>query len=90
MEFSDVVSLGRHFMGTSLLLVAPVVMVSLLVGLLVSIAQTVTSIQEQTLSFAPRIVAAVILMMAMMGWYLQTLQNYTQGLLTQMIDLVNK
>lgn len=90
MEFLDVVALGRDFMSTSLLLVAPVVIVSLVVGLVVSIAQTVTSIQEQTLSFAPRIVAAVVLLMAMMSWYLQTLQNYTQGLLTQMVDLVNK
>lgn len=88
MDFNDVVSMGREFLKMALLLVAPVVIVSLVVGLLISIAQTVTSIQEQTLSFAPRIVAVVIVMICMMGWYLETLQNYTQGLLTEMVSFV--
>lgn len=88
MEFEDVVALGRHFLATALLLVAPVVAVSLIVGLFISIGQTVTSIQEQTLTFAPRIVAVVLIMMWSMNWYLATLQNYTEGLLTQMVDFV--
>jgi flagellar biosynthetic protein FliQ len=70
------------------LLVAPVVIVSLVVGLVISIGQTVTSIQEQTLSFAPRIVAVVVIIMWMMNWYLETLQNYTQGLLIEMVNFV--
>ena len=88
MEFEDVVALGRHFLEVSLLLVTPVVVVSLAVGLLISIGQTVTSIQEQTLSFAPRIVAVVGVMIWMMPWYLQTLQSYTQGLMTDMVGFV--
>ena len=88
MEFLDVVSIGREFLAMALLLVAPVVIVSLVVGLVISIAQTVTSIQEQTLSFAPRIVAVVVIMIWMMSWYLETLQNYTQGLLTEMVNFV--
>jgi len=90
MEFLDVVSLGRTFMTTALLLVAPVVIVSLVIGLVISIGQTVTSIQEQTLSFAPRIIAVVVMLMLMMNWYLQTLQNYAGGVLTQMVDLATK
>ena len=62
MEFLDIVEIGSKFLKISLLLIAPVVLVSLVVGLLISIAQTVTSIQEQTLSFAPRIVAVVFVM----------------------------
>ena len=88
MEFPDVVAIGREFLSTSLLLVAPVVIVSLVVGLVISIGQTVTSIQEQTLSFAPRIVAVVVIIMWMMNWYLETLQNYTQGLLIEMVNFV--
>ena len=59
MEVSEAIVIGRNLFTTSLLLVAPIVIVSLVVGVLISIAQTVTSIQEQTLTFAPRIVAVV-------------------------------
>jgi flagellar biosynthetic protein FliQ len=88
MDFADVVKIGREFLWLSLMLITPVVVVSLAVGLIVSIGQTVTSIQEQTLSFAPRIVAVVILLMFMMNWYLETLKNYTEGLMTEMVGMV--
>ncbi|NNE01513.1 MAG: flagellar biosynthetic protein FliQ [Pirellulaceae bacterium] len=88
MEFTDVVAIGREFLTMALLLSAPVVVVSLVVGLLISIGQTVTSIQEQTLSFAPRIVAVVVVLIFSANWYLQTLQNYTVGVLTTMVELV--
>ncbi len=86
MEFLDVVSMGQRFLEIALILVAPIVAVSLIVGLIISIGQTITSIQEQTLSFAPRIVAVVFVMIWMMPWYLETLQNYTRGVLTDMVS----
>lgn len=88
MEIEDVVLIGREFFAMALLLTAPVVAVSLVVGLLISIGQTVTSIQEQTLSFAPRIICVVFILIFMANWYLTTLQNYTLGLLTQMVEFV--
>ena len=90
MEFADAVLVGRQFLQTALLLVAPVVIVSLVVGLVISITQTVTSVQEQTLSFAPRIVAVVLIMIAMMNWYLRTLQVYTQDVFIEMVNLATK
>lgn len=77
MEMNDAISIARTMMTTSLLLVAPIVIVSLVVGLFISIAQTVTSIQEQTLTFAPRIVAVVGIIILLTPWYLTTLKNYT-------------
>ena len=88
MEIEDVVLIGREFFAMALLLTTPVVAVSLIVGLVISIGQTVTSIQEQTLSFAPRIVCAVFALIFLANWYLVTLQNYTITLLTQMVELV--
>ena len=88
MEIEDMVLIGREFFAMALLLTAPVVAVSLVVGLLISIGQTVTSIQEQTLSFAPRIICVVFVLILMANWYLVTLQNYTLGLMTQMVELV--
>lgn len=88
MDLSNVAELSRNFFMMSLLLTSPVVIVSLIVGLVISIGQTVTSIQEQTLSFAPRIIAVVVLLMFMTNWYLVTLQNYTMNLFAQMLDFV--
>lgn len=86
MEMADAIIIGRNLMLTSLLLVAPVVIVSLVVGLLISIMQTVTSVQEQTLTFAPRIVAVVAIVILLTPWYLSTLKNYT----TQMMEYMNQ
>ncbi|MCR9293710.1 MAG: flagellar biosynthetic protein FliQ [bacterium] len=88
MDLSNVAELSRNFFMMSLLLTSPVVIVSLIVGLVISIGQTVTSIQEQTLSFAPRIIAVVVLLIFMTNWYLVTLQNYTMNLFAQMLDFV--
>ena len=88
MEMEEVVLIAREFFAMALLLTAPVVAVSLVVGLLISIGQTVTSIQEQTLSFAPRIICVVFVLILLANWYLTTLQNYTLGLLTHMVELV--
>ena len=88
MELPDAVALSREFFALALLLTTPVVLVSLFVGLIISIGQTITSIQEQTLSFAPRIVAVVILLIWMANWYLVTLQTYTVDLFAKMIEFV--
>lgn len=88
MEINDAIVIGRDLLTMSLLLVAPVVVVSLVVGLLISIAQTVTSIQEQTLTFAPRIVAVVGIILLLTPWYLSTLTNYTEELFEYMTRLI--
>ena len=72
----------------ALLLTAPVILVSLVVGLVISIGQTITSIQEQTLSFAPRIVAVVVLLTWLANWYLQQLQTYTVDIFAKMVEFV--
>ena len=74
-------------MIASLLLVAPVVVVSLAVGLIISIAQTITSIQEQTLTFAPRIVAVVGIVIYLTPWYLKELKDFTMGIFETMSEV---
>ena len=86
MEMSDAIMISRDLLLTSLLLVAPIVIVSLIVGLTISIFQTVTSIQEQTLTFAPRIVAVVAVTILLTPWYLSTIKNYT----TELIENINR
>ncbi len=83
------IEISRDLMLTSLLLVTPVVLVSLLVGLIISIGQTVTSIQEQTLTFAPRIVAVVGIIIVLTPWYMTHLQSFTSRVLEDyMLDMI--
>ncbi len=83
METIDVIEIARELLFLSVLLSAPVVGVSLLVGLLVSVLQTLTSIQEQTLTFAPRIVAATLTIAAAIPWLLRELVEFTESMLAR-------
>ena len=73
----DAVALGRDFFFHALLLTFPALAVSLIVGLIISVFQAVTSIQEQTLSFAPRMLALAGLFVITMPWLLQMSIYYT-------------
>ena len=55
---------------------APMLLVSLVVGLLISIFQTVTSIQEQTLTFVPKLLAIMLALMIMGPWLLNEIVSY--------------
>ena len=58
----------------------PVLLVSLVVGLIISIFQTVTSIQEQTLTFVPKIVCVFLALALMGGWMMNKLVEFTTQL----------
>lgn len=87
MDFNDAISIGREMMILALLLSTPIVVVSLVVGLIISIAQTVTSIQEQTLSFAPRIVAVVAIILLLTPWYLTMLKAFAIRMFEKMSEV---
>ena len=55
---------------------APILLISLIIGLIISIFQTVTSIQEQTLTFVPKIIAVFLGLMLLGYWMLTTLRDY--------------
>jgi flagellar biosynthetic protein FliQ len=68
----------------ALYVVAPFLGVTLVVGLLASILQSVTSMQEQTLTFVPKIVALAALSLALTPWLLRTLSEFTITIITRM------
>lgn len=70
-----VVELANKALYTVILTSAPVLIVSLVIGLIVSIFQTVTSIQEQTLTFVPKIVAVFVMLMILGHWMLNQMTN---------------
>ncbi|KKC29626.1 MAG: Flagellar biosynthesis/type III secretory pathway protein [Caldanaerobacter subterraneus] len=74
------VDLGREALSVALTVATPMLAVALGVGLLISIFQATTQIQEQTLSFVPKIVAVLLSLILFGPWMLTTLVNYTQRL----------
>ena len=65
---------------------APILLVVLIVGLLISIVQATTQIQEQTLTFVPKLIAGAIIGIFLGSWMLQTLMSFT----TRIFDLITK
>lgn len=72
----QVLDIARDALFLIIKVSAPLLLVSLIIGLIVSIFQTVTSIQEQTLTFVPKIVAVFLGMVLMGGWMMEQLSNY--------------
>lgn len=80
MTLGTVVSLMRSGIFEILMLSAPVLIVALVVGLIVAIFQATTSIQEQTLTFVPKIMAILGVLALLGGWMFAALRDYTINL----------
>jgi flagellar biosynthetic protein FliQ len=90
MTVDAVVEMMRDALYVILKVSLPVLLVSMAVGLIVSIFQTVTSIQEQTLTFVPKVVAIFAALMLMGNWMMTTLVNYTVELWSSFSLYVHK
>lgn len=74
----------KNVVTFSLYIVAPFLGVMLVVGLITSLIQSVTSIQEQTLTFAPKLVALAMLCIALGPWLIRALSDFTIRMISQM------
>ena len=83
-----VMHLFREAFLTMLLLAAPVLIVSLVVGLLISVFQAATSVQEFTLTFVPKLVAVAAIIVLMMPWMIDLIVSFTTNLFAQIPSLV--
>ncbi|HET7276011.1 MAG TPA: flagellar biosynthesis protein FliQ [Longimicrobiaceae bacterium] len=89
MSHALVVDLARNAIMLALLLSGPLLIVALIVGLLVSVIQTVTQIQEQTLSFVPKLFAIAATFLVALPWMLQLMIKYTTELFRSLPGLVS-
>lgn len=80
MTEGQVLDIARDAIYTIIICSAPMLIISLVVGLIVSIFQTVTSIQEQTLTFVPKIIAVFVGMMIFGSWILTNLSEFMTNL----------
>ncbi|UVE16363.1 flagellar biosynthesis protein FliQ [Pseudomonas sp. LS44] len=82
------VDLFREALWLTALMVAILVVPSLLVGLLVAMFQAATQINEQTLSFLPRLMVILITLIVLGPWMIRQLMEYTQGLIQNIPQLI--
>lgn len=80
MTANDVAVIAEQAIFTIIKCAAPMLLVSLCVGLCVSIFQTVTSIQEQTLTFVPKVLAIFLSLIVMGHWILNNMVEFMTGL----------
>lgn len=80
MTIDDVSAIASNALFTIIKCAAPVLLVSLCVGLIVSIFQTVTSIQEQTLTFVPKVLAIFLSLMLLGHWMLNNMVEFMENL----------
>ncbi len=83
-----VIDLGREMLMTTVLIAAPLLGVSLIVGLIISIFQAVTQINEMTLTFIPKITAVVIVLIILMPWMLNLIVTFTTNLFTSLPNYI--
>ncbi|MDD2736635.1 MAG: flagellar biosynthesis protein FliQ [Desulfuromonadaceae bacterium] len=73
-----VVQLARRSFEATLMLAAPLLLASLIIGLIISIFQAVTSINEATLAFAPKIIAVMVAMIIFFPWMMSYMSDFTR------------
>jgi len=76
-----VIGLARQALETMLLVSLPILLTSLVVGLVISIFQAVTQIQEMTLSFVPKIVVTFLSLLLFGGWMINKIVDFTREIL---------
>lgn len=88
MDASTVMAIGRNAVEVTLLISAPLFIVALAVGLIISIFQAATSINEQTLSFVPKLVAIFVTLIIAGPWMITVMTDYMRRLFESIPSLI--
>ena len=74
-------NIGAEAIKTTIYLAGPLLLAAMAVGILVSVLQAITQINEATLTFIPKMVAIIVVLAVMAPWMLEVLQHYTSNVL---------
>lgn len=88
MGFGDAISLGRDAIFVCFMVAAPVLLISMVVGLIISIFQAVTQIQEPTLTFIPKIIASAVAILFFGPFMLALLTDFTSRIFIHVKDFI--
>ncbi|MFT5446396.1 MAG: flagellar biosynthetic protein FliQ [Gammaproteobacteria bacterium] len=84
----SVISVGQYAIMVMLMIAAPPLLTALAVGLVIGVFQAATQVNEMTLSFIPKVVALVLVLISTGPWMLKTLMNYTEQLIREIPYLI--
>lgn len=87
MSPEQVIHVGRQAVETVLLTAAPMLIAAMVIGLLISIFQAATQINEQTMTFIPKIVAVFVTLLIFGPWIIELLVTFTTGILEQIATI---
>jgi flagellar biosynthetic protein FliQ len=87
MSIGEATTLLRQGILETLILAAPLLLSALAVGLVVAILQATTTIQEQTLTFVPKVLAILLVLALLGGWMFSSLGEYTTELFRRIPDM---
>lgn len=88
MSADVVMDISREVIWTVVKVSAPLLIISLIVGLLISVFQTITSIQEQTLTFVPKFIAIMIVLLIAGGWMMNSVSELFVDIMKQIPTLI--
>jgi flagellar biosynthetic protein FliQ len=83
-----IIHLAREVFFTAFIIAAPILVASMVIGLIISIFQAATSISEMTLTFVPKLVVAGIVLVIALPWIIDVLVGFTVNLFNQIINVV--
>ena len=89
MDIDAIIDIGQRAMWVTLLASAPMLISGMAIGLLISIFQSVTQIQEMTLTFVPKIVVVMLTFVLFLPWMSDVILNFVEELFTSFDVLVN-
>ena len=84
-----VLTLGQNAIKLALLLGGPILLISLIVGSLISLVQAATQINETTMTFIPKLVGVIAVLLLLGSWMLQQAMTFTHNLFTSLPNLVH-
>ncbi len=87
MDSPEVVEIGRHALIVFLKIAMPLMSISLLVGLIISLFQALTQIQEQTLTFVPKVLVIFVSLIFLMPFMLHTLTDFTDEINSRIVSI---
>jgi len=88
MDVAQIIEIGQRTVFLALMLASPILLTGLVVGVVVSILQAVTQIQEQTLSFVPKILAMMVALAHLLPWMVRQMVEYTQQMYIEYITML--
>ncbi|MEZ6196388.1 MAG: flagellar biosynthetic protein FliQ [Planctomycetota bacterium] len=89
MDSSYVIALGGEMFRLTVIIAAPAMIVGMVVGILMALFQAVTSVQEQTLTMIPKIMAVGITLVVMLPWIIDTMVSFTAQVFSALPDAAN-